>query len=610
MTATDRWFFLALPDDDAAAAILGRALPDAEVLASHASGRPWLLGRVPAGRIVVHVDGPHRLALVGATSATAATLGRVADHTRSAADLAGVSRRFPGSYCLVGSLDGRLYCQGSAVGTHRVFHAVLDGVRVVSDRADVLADLGALSLSLEALALRLVRSLPHPLQETPLWPGVRAVAPADYILVDRDGRRWETGTWWHRPQPQLSRAEGAGLLRAALDAAVSARITSGEPIGCDLSGGMDSTPLCWFAARATDVIARTAFNDDPGGRQDLDWARVALRGMPGVHRHVTESTEEMPPIFSGLLEMRDRLDEPTQALLAGPRITHALRAGVAAGAAVHLNGLGGDHLLCGVGAYEHALMRTRPFLAWRRARALHLADGRPARETIRQLADRTPYRTWLRRSLARALTGAPGAEFPDLADWWVPPSLPGWLSVEGRAAVAAAFDNLADAGVALGPDRAAHAELMALRDGARVARGIAQFGHRAGAAYDAPLLDDHIAEVVLSVRREERVTPLEWKPLMKEAMRGLLPDEFLRRTTKTGGATQQVRGLAAHRTDLLKIFDRSGLAASGLVDMAALTRATRPELTAVPDPHLGETVNTALFLLTRAGSRTAHGTAR
>jgi len=307
------WFFLALPDNEAAMAVANRVLPSADVIVDHPSGRPWLLARIPNRQVVVHREGPNRLALIGSTAADPQQLSRVSDSLRSPGDAVGVSARFAGSYCVVGSLAGQVYAQGSAMGVHRVFHALVDGVRVICNRADVLAELGGLQIDATALALRLVRSLPHPFQEIPLWNGLRPVAPQNYITVDRDGRNWNSGMWWRRPESRLSRAEGANRLRTALEAGVAARTASGAPIACDLSGGMDSTPLCYFAAQGpSGVIARTMYNDDPGGRQDLDWAHSALPSMPGVRGHVVESTEHMPDFFGGLLDVHDRFDEPSQ----------------------------------------------------------------------------------------------------------------------------------------------------------------------------------------------------------------------------------------------------------------------------------------------------------
>ncbi|WP_052422645.1 asparagine synthase-related protein [Nonomuraea candida] len=608
------WFFVALPDHDAAGPVADRLLARADVVGRHPSGRPWLLACLPAAHVLVHDEGPRRLALLGSFAVAPERLARVSDEVRSVGDATEVSARFAGAYCVAGSLDGRVYVQGTAMGVHRIFHALVDGVRVACDRADVLAELAGAPMDETALALRLVRSLPHPFPEAPPWREVAPVAPGDYLTLERDGRGWSRGTWWRRPEPRSSRAEGAAGLRDALEAAVGARTASGGPITCDLSGGMDSTPLCYFAARGPGgVLARTMYNDDPGGKEDLAWARRALPAMPGVREHLVQSSDGLPGFFGGLLDVRTRFDLPSQAAMAGPRVACMLGDDVARGITAHLNGVGGDHLLRGLGPWEHSLFRARPLAGWRRARAVHAPEGLGIAATLRELLDGSSYPTWLRRNIARALAGAPRSEIPRISDWSTPPRLPPWLSADARAMVAAAFRETAGAATPLGPDRAAHLELFLLREGARIARGLGQLGPPFGVAYDAPLLDDHVAEAVLAVRREERDTPVEWKPLMKAAMTGLLPAEFLRRTSKVGGSAQAVRGIADHHGELLALFEESGLPASGLVDPDGLAAALRPDAKAMPPAHVFEAVNMAVFLrnqVTAAGPAGACGQGR
>ncbi|WP_215544382.1 asparagine synthase-related protein [Amycolatopsis sp. CA-230715] len=551
---------------------------------------------MPRKQLTIHAEGQRRLALLGTTTATCHDLGRVCDRSRDIADLARVSNRFAGAYHVVGSFDGRVYAQGSASGMHRVYHVVMDGIRVIGDRMDVLAELGSLPVDDTAVAMRLVRGLPHPLSDVPLWSGVSAVAAHDCLMVETDGRGWATRTWWRRPPPELSRAEGAAELRSALAEAVRARTADGL-VTCDLSGGLDSTPVCYFAARSpSGVIVKTSYNNDPGGRQDLLWARRALPVMPGVRDHVVESTDTMPDFYGGLLEVIDRVDEPTQSLFCAPRIGHQLRYDASHGVRTHLNGLGGDQVLCGSASWDHALFARKPLPAWRRARALHVTDGHSPWATLRALCDRSDYRAWSARIIRNAAAAAPGGTRAMLCGWALAPRFPSWLSAAAKDMLSEAMLRTMRDADPIGADRAEHHELSEIRDAARMVRGSAQLGARFGVSHEAPLLDDRVVEACLAVRREERVTPVEWKPLMKAAMRGLLPDAFLRRVTKTGGGEQLMRGFRAHRRDVLTLCESSGLDESGWIDMAEFTAAATPTELELPDTSLNEAVNLALFI--------------
>ncbi|MBF6332532.1 asparagine synthase-related protein [Nocardia transvalensis] len=568
-----------------------------DITLSHSSGRPWLLARTNTGRLVTHNRGNLHIALAGATSATSSDLEQVGKSVRTPGDLAAVSRRIPGSYCVLGSADGIVYAAGPAMETRKIFYASINGVCIAADRADVLAELGGFGIDAATLALRLVRALPYPCGEIPLWRQVESVAGGDYVTIQRDGVSVSRRRWWHRPEQTMSRAEGAEGLRHAIQQAVRSRVIAGEPMACDLSGGLDSTPLCFFAAQEPGgVLARTLYNDDPGGREDLDWALRALKSMPGVHTHITFSTDEMPDFYEGLANVRVRFDEPTRAATAGPRIQQLLTDDGARGIRTHINGLGGDHLLRGLRGWEHTLMRSRPLLAWRRARAEDVPGGVGPLTTLSRLLDRRSYSQWFRDTLHNSINGVQPPRAPRTNDWSAPLGLPPWLTDEARAAVVRKLRDIADRAEPLAADLAGHLDVFTLRDAGRLIRSTGQIGHPLGVAYEAPLVDDHVVEIALAVRREERDSPLEWKPLMKAAMKDLLPDDFLRRTSKVGGAPQSVRGYAAHYDSLMALCEESGLSASGLIDMKRLSEATKPDSKSTPSDHIHETIDAAIFL--------------
>ncbi|MFF3484525.1 asparagine synthase-related protein [Streptomyces sp. NPDC002701] len=600
-SSVPRWYFVVLPDRDEATALAER-LPTRETrTVPHASGRPWLVVALPDEQIVTAEAGDDRAAVLGHSSATAAGLREAAGRAGGVEAFDELSHTLAGGFHLAASVGGRLRVQGSASGVQRVFHAVIDGVAVASDRADVLAELGAFPYEETALAIRLLPTLPHPLGEQPLWQGVEPLPPESYLRIEADGRRTAVRRWWRRPEPHLSRARGAELLRTALADAVAVRTRQGGVVHCDLSGGLDSTPVTWFAAQGpAEIVATTAYSGDPGGREDLDWARRALAAMPAV-RHRTQSLDEPPAFYEGMPELANRLDEPTHTYLVAPRINANIQAALRHSARMYLNGLGGDHLQSGLPNWEHTLLRRRPLLAWHRARTHPMLSRTSPAATVRGLLDRRGYGEWLRTAAAPAHRDRPGGVTG--FGWDLPLTWPLWMTPDAVRAVRRRIDALAAGTEPLGPDRAGHAELALVRDGARVVRGTGQLGADAELPFQAPLLDDRVLEAYLAVRREERVTPLEFKPLMKEAMRGLLPEEHLARTTKTGGDPQAVRGFAAHHTEIFDLCTASPLAELGIVDDDALRRHNRPQPGRMPDGAFRPTVNCAVFLRAQARGR-------
>ncbi|MFI1364219.1 asparagine synthase-related protein [Streptomyces griseochromogenes] len=603
----DGWFFVVLPDCEGARHIAGRLAPHTRLVHSHASGRPLLLADVPSAQLVTARRGPAAAAVIGMSSATERLLGGALGAHPTTDVLDRLAHRLAGSFHLVAADGDRLRVQGSASGLRRVFHAVIDGVRVVSDRADVLARLGGFPLDDTSLAVRLLRVLPHPLGERPMWREVSAVPPGSALLLDAPGGRTRTTVWWRRPEPELDRRSGALGLRAALEAAVQVRTSAGGTVHCDLSGGLDSTPLCFLAAESgADVVATTMYNDDPGGREDLLWARRALPAMPGL-RHEVGRLDDMPQFFEGMEGIGQRLDEPSQAYLTSPRIRYSVERAAANGATVYVNGLGGDHLLHGLPVWEHALLRRRPLLALRRVRTTMALDGRPVLPVLRELLDREGYGAWLRRSVGAARPVR--EQKSDLRmEWDQPVALPRWLTPDATGALLARLRELAADAEPLGPDRARHAELAMVRDGSRIVRGTQQFAATLDMPFEAPFFDDRVIEACFAVRHEERDSPMEFKPLVKAAMRGALPDAFLRRGTKMGGSVQAARGLRDHWPTVLALCEHSPLTTRGVIDFSALASAESPEHMGTRDAFLDATVNCAVFARNQEAPEDREGT--
>lgn len=590
-------FAVALPDAEGTERIAGTVRSAATTILNHPSGRPWLLIRTQHSNDVRHIDHPFPIALVGSTSATNDELAKTAGHIHTRRDLPQFSRIFDGSFTVFSSFKGEAFVNGPALQSRKTFHTVIDGIRVVADRADVLASLGNLPIDDVALATKLARGVPHPTQDISMWSGINQLPGPNFLSIRADGRSYDTGIWWSRPQPVFSREESAARLRDALETAVAARTLPHDQVSCDLSGGLDSTPICYFAAKGpSGVVARTFYTEDPGGREDLDWAKRAMSSMPGVRHHEVFSTAGLPEFYEGLNGLGIPIDEPTQAGGTIPRIRHMLDNDLSQGVTAHLNGIGGDHLFRGVGSWNHTIARSRPKTAWDRARAENIPLGIGRLTTLRQLRNRSSYAQWHRLTVQRAFAHQSIATLPAIDDWSVPLELPTWLSPEARGAIHDQIMNDALSVEPLDADLAGHFDLYTIHQATALTRTMSQVGHALGVNYEAPLMDDHVVEAVLGCRYEERDTPLEWKPLMKAAMRGHLPDDYLRRTTKIGGGAQTVRGYAGHYQDLRHLWEDSGLLDSGLIDIDEFDKATLPSTTSAPTSHVHSHTNVAIFL--------------
>lgn len=587
---------------DAAAAARSFARPGSRTLA-HASGRPWLVGHWHDDEVVTADAGGASLAVVGCCPIDADELRRRAARLRDLAELDALARSLPGSFHLVGALDGQIRVQGTASGLRLVFHAEIDGVRVAATRADMLAAVLGLDPDVEELAVRLLWPAPYPLFETSMWRAVTAVPAQAAVVVAADGRTVRHTQWWTPPEPVRPLTEAAPLIRRALREAVDARTRQGGVVSCDLSGGLDSTSVCFLADRSpAHVVASTWPGRDPADT-DLAWAERAMGYLPDVE-HVVWDADASPLVYEDLLGIDDLLDEPTIGVMDRSRVLHHLPGLAARGSRLHLTGIGGDHVAWCSEAYYHRLVRTRPLFALRQLRGFRALWQWPLGGTLRAVADFRPYGKWL----ADAAGDLRGPLPPSVATglgWGMVPRLFDWVTPEAERMARRALLDAASTASPLHPDRGLHTDLEQIRSCTRVIRQWDRMAARAGLPMASPFLDDRVIEACLAVRPSERVTPWRYKPVLSAAMRGIVPEECLRRSNKATASMDASNGLREHRADLLALWEDSRLVELGLVDGAELRRlARRPASPGLSDAILYSTIAAEVWLRGLAHDRT------
>ncbi|MFG2829528.1 lasso peptide isopeptide bond-forming cyclase [Streptomyces sp. NPDC048434] len=590
----DAHFTVFTDREDAAAVTRSFARPGTRIL-RHASGRPWLVGQWRDEEIVTVRAGHTALAVIGCCPIDAVELERQAGRLRDLAELDALARSLPGSFHLVAALGGRLRVQGTASGLRLVFHAPVDGTQVAASRADVLAAALGTDPDVEQLAIRLLWPVPHPLAEAPMWRGITAVSPQDALIVLPDGRTVRHSRWWTPPEPVRTLAEGAPLVREALATAVETRTRQGGVVSCDLSGGLDSTSICFLADRSpARVVASTWPGRDPADT-DLYWAEQAARSMPDID-HVVWDADASPLVYTGLLGIDDLLDEPTIGVMDRSRVLHHLPGLAERGSRLHLTGIGGDHVAWCSEAYYHQLLRTRPLFALRRLRGFRALWQWPLGGAARALADSRPYGKWLADSSGRLRDPLPATVSTSLG-WGMPPRLFDWVTPDAERMAQRALREAAATAVPLHPDRGLHTDLEQILSCTRIIRQWDRMAARAGVPMASPFLDDRVIEACLAVRPSERVTPWQYKPLLTAAMGGIVPDACLRRTNKAAASMDASNGLREHRADLLALWEGSRLEQLGLVDGAALRRlAQRPATPELRDAVLYSTIAAEVWL--------------
>lgn len=560
-------WFVVLPDCDAALDVAAALGPHAPQALPHPSGRPWLMGHWAADELVAaQMTGVH-VAVIGCCPVTATALSALAQRVRTVADLDRLGAGLSGSFHLLAAIDGQIRVQGSVSGLRRVYYTRLGELTVAADRADVLAGLAAAAVDEQWLAGRLVYPF-LPVDGCP-WQGMQVLADDCYLLSE-PGRPGRGVRWWRPPEPVAPLAEAAPLVAQALVTAVEARTRAGGTISCDLSGGLDSTPICFLAARgSSQVIAVTLVSAD-SGHDDAHWAQFAATQLDRVD-HIVLDMQRLPLMYEDAGDGGAGTDEPHIVVRDHARTTVVARQLVERGSRLHLSGMGGDQVLQAPAAYLHTTAGTHPRIAANHLRGRRAVSGWPLKATLRGLADRRSYQQWLTATVDDLTAAPPARGMPNLG-WGPALRLPPWATPRAVDAARTLLHQAAVDAQPLAPTRGQHATLEHLRGAGYLTRHLAGLHARAGLPLAAPFLDDRVVEACLAVRLHERTTPWRFKPLIVEAMRDLVPATVLQRSTKGDFSADWHAGLGRARVHLAAVLDDLALARLGLVDVDALRK--------------------------------------
>lgn len=568
--------FIILPDSPAAEAIAQRdQCWGADQVITHGSGRPWIVGQWADDDVRVITAGTRRLAIWGRTKVDARALTRALELARSVGDLDTLTSTIPGSVHITASFDGRTRSRGALSTARQIFHATVGGTTMGADSPGPLAALSRAGLDEETLALRLlVPVAPWPVSSRPIWRGVRVLAVGHWLDIGADGA-FTTPRWWEPPPADEQLTGAASKLRRTLLDALTARLQGPEAISSDLSGGLDSTSLCFLATSAgADLVTHHRMPRDRAN-DDTTWARRAAIHLPRA-RHRFWETRESPSWYENFGD-RDAPGNDAEGPGAWNRnrayLERLAQADIVEGASLHLLGLGGDELFSPLPSYLWSLARAHPLRSLPAVNKRRAANRWGVASTIRGLVDRSSFG----RSLADAadeLTAPEGSPSYAPLGWGGGARMPPWATTDAVGTVRRLLRETADEDPSpLCPDHVRHQMMeFVIHSGSTIRQMNLAFA-RYGVEWSAPYLDDRVIDTTLAIRIEDRAAWGRYKPVLTAAMRGQVPDEILDRRTKGEYSAEEYDGLQRNRQPLLEMCEDLQLSRLGLVDAAPLRAA-------------------------------------
>jgi len=441
-----------------------------------------------------------------------------------------------------------------------------------------------IDLSIDPLAIAAYLSLLHAPGELTPVKGIRKVLPGTYLRVSVDGSITTQGfapKHYSQDIQALSRSDAIEACRHYLNQAVRRQLMSDVPLGGFLSGGTDSTAVAHFAVKnltgpeaypcfTVGPVAKNALAEE-GFTDDYPYADYVSRNL-GLTLHVAQST---PIAIDSLDWMIWQLDEPTPDL--APFVAHSIcRIAQERGVKVLLSGAGGDDIFSGY--RRHLAISYEP---------LWDLIPMPLRSGLRRLGSQTSTTSPLLRRFTKLVRYADALPADRLAGyflWLHADALMPILSQEMKSALGLRrpADILTNSLAEL-PEGVSRLNQMLHLD-----RSFFLVDHNlnytdkvsmaCGVEVRVPFLDAELISFSERLPDSLKQHGREGKYVLREAMRGLLPNSILDRAKTGFGLPLRglMRGAYGRRVEELA---RSGrLAATGVFDpqgVLALLEADR-----------------------------------
>jgi asparagine synthase (glutamine-hydrolysing) len=330
------------------------------------------------------------------------------------------------------------------------------------------------------------------------FSGIKQLRPGEALRIDVRAREESTCRWW---APSFggsitgSRDQIAERLSPILAAAVDRWAISDVPIGCLLSGGLDSSGIVSMLARKGHTLRTFTVGFSGPGEEAWDELRLAKRiaGKWGTtHEEIVLDPESL---LDDLADMVSSLDEPYGGGLPSWSVFKAMGGGLK----VAMTGTGGDELF---GTYDK----------------YRLLEGR-YRSRVPGLRRRTADRERFEHEFVDRYYYASDAEKRRHI-------------VTDRFAEAVGTGDLLWSYFSAGPDdrhlrdRVVHTDLSTqLPDEFLMMTDRFSMAHSIEAR--TPLLDNDLAEAVYNVDASVRLSPHQYKPLLRRMVASLLPPELM-----------------------------------------------------------------------------------
>jgi len=405
---------------------------------------------------------------------------------------------------------GRLFGARDRLGIKPLYYSCAGGRFAFASELKALVELPWLPRELNLESCYHYLSLLYVPGRESILKGINRLQPAESFRFDIESRDLTFSRYWRieektAERPEFSPADDAARIRAGLRDAVKRWTLADVPIGCSLSGGLDSSAVVGLMRENGVREVRTySVGFEEESVNELPLARLVARKWETEHHEHVLSTKGL---LDALPAMVWHLDEPYGGGLPSWYVFDVMSKDVK----VAMTGTGGDELFGGYGKYRY-LERGVAWRLWSLATGGRLASG-----------------PWTGERLARFVAGSRTTCFHDAFYYFSDASKQAFFNglPEGAGTARMLEQMLGAAADAAGRRNAASVVDMRTQLPEEFLMMTDRFSMAHSIEARVPFLDHEFVELCLSIPASRRFDDEDYKYLLRQAIADLLPEELL-----------------------------------------------------------------------------------
>lgn len=481
---------------------------------------------------------------------------------RSSNELHSWQNNIPGVWTTILIDEDRLLIRTDLMSNSLIYYDATEGMLRLSNRIE------SIGITKDADAINVVNSM--------LYPG--SPAPTDSTDLSNETNFLRPGCTYeysgqelkliHLPEfPKINYNFKESILKLRNALVVSVNQTVSNRVGADLSGGYDSTTLCFLLDKKLDHFTTfSGVNTDPAAN-DRKWTLEALKQLNNADPILWEP--EQVPLSFDWDPYRSPIVFTGRANAA--RIRWAAEMAASQNVDVIFGGHGGDELF---DIDENALfniLSKHPFKAAELIRSYASLYRWNTRDVLREffrpgtLKQRIRYNQKQSTKRPDTLSYMPNKWMLD--QWYIPP----WISEQALNPLT----DFTEKYLITNTKQLPWVEKLhkIVSESASITRHIRWIYNEVGVSLRCPYLDESVYRAMAQIDPVHLADPRHPKHALVESMSGLVSSQIYSRRTKDIGLTDAYRGWETNKKRLLKTLPDWRLAQNSLVNLNALAES-------------------------------------